>query len=53
MPLKVFVKDLAIVTAGFSNEVEDVNQYAELKWLTSTIIDDFIVQIYSLKSSRY
>ena len=27
MPLKVFVKDLAIVTAGFSNEVEDVNQH--------------------------
>ena len=27
MPAKVSVKDRAIVTAGFANEVDDVNQY--------------------------
>ncbi len=28
MPLKVLVNDRAIVTAGFANDVEAVNQYA-------------------------
>jgi hypothetical protein len=28
MPAKVFVKDLAKVTAGFAKQVEAVNQYA-------------------------
>ena len=28
MPLKVFVSDLAKVTAGLANEVDEVNQYA-------------------------
>ena len=27
MPVNVFVNTLAIVTAGFANEVEEVNQY--------------------------
>ena len=37
MPVKVSVKDLAIVTAGLAKEVEDVNQYPAVMYKPTAV----------------
>ena len=42
IPVNVFVNNLAIVTAGFANEVEDVNQYPAVINKATPIATEFL-----------
>ena len=53
IPVKVSVKDLLIVTAGFAKEVDDVNQYAPVIYIATEIAGSlfaFIVNIIVINS---
>ena len=47
IPVNVFVNERAIVTAGFANEVEEVNQYAPVIYKATIIAGSFLDLIHS------
>ena len=46
IPVKVSVKDLLIVTAGFAKEVDDVNQYAPVIYIATEIAGSLLSLIH-------